>query len=97
MLVLSLDPVFSIERALLALAVVCGVWIGTLVTYRLYLGPLAQFPGDKLAALTGFYETYFDCVKSGRYWVEIQRMHEEYGMPSQSVRISKAQNPGEGR
>lgn len=57
-----------------------GVWLCSLVAYRLYFGPLARFPGDKLAALTGYYETYFDCVKAGRYWVEIQRMHEEYGM-----------------
>ncbi|PVH77367.1 putative P450 monooxygenase, partial [Cadophora sp. DSE1049] len=52
----------------------CGV-----AAYRLFLGPLAHFPGPKLAALTGWYETYFDCVKKGRYWVEIERMHQQYG------------------
>lgn len=52
---------------------------GTVAAYRLYFGPLALFPGPKLAALTGWYETYFDCVKKGRYWVEIEQMHEKYG------------------
>ncbi|KAG4434267.1 hypothetical protein IFR05_010257 [Cadophora sp. M221] len=52
----------------------CGV-----AAYRLYFGPLSQFPGPKLAALTGWYETYFDCWKKGRYWVEIEEMHKQYG------------------
>jgi len=60
---------------LLALA----TWLSVEVVYRLYLGPLAVFPGPKLAALTGWYETYFDCWKRGRYWVEIEKMHEQYG------------------
>ncbi|KAL2060043.1 hypothetical protein VTL71DRAFT_9865 [Oculimacula yallundae] len=52
----------------------CGV-----AAHRLFFGPLANFPGPKLAALTGWYETYFDCLKKGRYWVEIERMHQQYG------------------
>jgi len=55
------------------------VWVVSVATYRLFLGPLSQFPGPKLAALTGWYETYFDCWKRGRYWVEIERMHKQYG------------------
>lgn len=54
-------------------------WFSAVVTYRLYLGPLAKFPGPRLAALTGWYETYFECYKRGRYWVEIEKMHEKYG------------------
>lgn len=64
---------------LVALTLTCFVWIVAIAAHRLYFGPLARFPGDKLAALTGYYETYFDCLKAGRYWVEIQRMHEQYG------------------
>ena len=47
--------------------------------YRLYLSPIAQFPGRKLAALTLWYEFYFDVVKRGSYVWEIKKMHEEYG------------------
>lgn len=57
------------------------VWLSSLIIYRLYLSPLSQFPGPKLAALTGWYEAYFDLLKRGRYWVEIERMHEIYGIP----------------
>ncbi|KAG9242306.1 cytochrome P450 [Calycina marina] len=45
----------------------------------MFLGPLAVFPGPRLAAPTRWYETYCDCWGRGTYWVEIERMHEEYG------------------
>ena len=52
--------------------------------YRLFLSPLASFPGPRLAALTGLYEGYYDCFKDGggRYFVEISRMHDAYGRHS---------------
>jgi hypothetical protein len=63
----------------IAVLAALSLWLGVIIAYRLWFGPLAAFPGRKLAALTGWYETYFDCVKKGRYWVEIEKMHEEYG------------------
>jgi hypothetical protein len=51
-----------------------------LAVYRLYLHPLAKFPGPKLAAVTLWYEFYYDVTKRGRYTFEIQKMHEEYGI-----------------
>nr|POE75179.1 nonribosomal peptide synthetase sirp [Quercus suber]POE94740.1 nonribosomal peptide synthetase sirp [Quercus suber] len=50
-----------------------------LATYRLVFHPLAKYPGRKLAALTVWYEFYYDGIKRGRYTFEIQRMHEKYG------------------
>ena len=55
------------------------LYLISLAVYRLYLHPLARFPGPKIAALTVFYEFYFDGIKRGRYTFEIQRMHEKYG------------------
>ena len=47
--------------------------------YRLYLSPIAGFPGPKLAALTYWYEGYYDIIKTGSYVFEIERMHHKYG------------------
>ena len=49
------------------------------VIYRLYMSPIASFPGPKLAALTLWYEFYYDVVKHGRYTWKIAELHKEYG------------------
>ena len=49
------------------------------IVYRLYLSPIAHFPGRKMAALTFWYEFYFDVIKRGSYVWQIRQMHETYG------------------
>ena len=55
-----------------------------LAIYRLYLSPLAKFPGPKLAGLTLWYEFYYDVVCGGQYGRKIAELHNEYG-ETQSV------------
>ncbi|MCJ1476010.1 hypothetical protein MMC13_004674 [Lambiella insularis] len=50
-----------------------------LVIYRLYLSPIAGFPGPKLAAATFLYEIYYDLVKRGKYTFKIRDLHVTYG------------------
>ncbi|KAL4903833.1 hypothetical protein BDW74DRAFT_168695 [Aspergillus multicolor] len=57
------------------------IYITTLVIYRLYLSPIAPFPGPRLAALTSWYEAYYELLHKGggHFLFEIQRMHAVYG------------------
>lgn len=53
-----------------------------LVLYRLYLHPLARFPGPTLAAATGWYETYhqlFNGPQGGRFKFVIEELHKKFG------------------
>ncbi|KAM3432481.1 hypothetical protein MY4824_006558 [Beauveria thailandica] len=68
-------------HTVLAVTGLAALWLITVVLYRLTLHPLARVPGPVLAAATGAYEAYFQLVKDGggRYWVEIDRLHDIYG------------------
>jgi hypothetical protein len=79
MAIIPLIKDMSLGEWAILLGLLAGTWLWAVIAYRLFLGPLSAFPGPKLAALTGWYETYFECVKRGRYWVEIEKMHKRYG------------------
>lgn len=64
---------------LLSLVYIALTYLITTAIYRLYLSPLAKFPGPKLAALTLWYEFYYDVVKRGKYTWRIAEMHKQYG------------------
>lgn len=47
--------------------------------YRLYFSPLAAYPGPKLAALSNWYEFYWDVIQQGQFTFHIQQLHLKYG------------------
>lgn len=71
-----LDP-----RLIALLGVLFLLSLVTLAFYRIYFHPLAKFPGPKLAAISRYYENYYDAWKQGRYIFEIEEMHRKYGRP----------------
>lgn len=49
--------------------------------YRLYMTPAAKFPGPRLAALSFWYEFYYDVWPyQGQYTWKIRELHRRYGM-----------------
>jgi hypothetical protein len=56
------------------------VYLVGLGAYRLYLSPLARYPGPKLAALSNWYEFYYDVILQGNFTFHIQELHKQYGM-----------------
>lgn len=54
-------------------------WGLSLAVYRIYLSPLAKFPGRRLAVSTMWHEFYYQVIKGGQYVWEVQKMHQEYG------------------
>lgn len=75
------DGVMIVVTSSLATAILVIVT----VLHRLYWSSLAKVPGPKLAAITSWYEIYYDVFKEGTYIWKIKEMHEQYGQcPSSS-------------
>ncbi|KAJ0416599.1 hypothetical protein BJY00DRAFT_316716 [Aspergillus carlsbadensis] len=54
--------------------------VGTMMQEMiLVFSPIARFPGPKLAAVTFWYEFYYDVVQRGQYFRQIDKMHQRYG------------------
>ncbi|KAJ4991364.1 cytochrome P450 [Stagonosporopsis vannaccii] len=61
------------------LAAALAAYVVALAVYRLYLHPLAKFPGPRLAAVTSWYEGYYEIVQNGQYSRHISKLHDHYG------------------
>nr|WNS47923.1 CapH [Capnodium sp. TTI-000886] len=55
------------------------LWIAGLVIYRRFFHPLAKIPGPFLPAVTGLPGFYFNFIKSGKWYKEVERLHTIYG------------------
>ncbi|KAF2435995.1 cytochrome P450 [Tothia fuscella] len=58
--------------ALAAYTVYGAIW-------RLYLSPIAHIPGPRIAAVTLWYEFYYDVILGGQYTFKIIKLHKKYG------------------
>ena len=70
-----LNP-FSLALAVLVSSVASTV---LLIIYRLYLSPVASFPGAFWPKVTFWYEFYYEWIKPGQYHRKIHEMHKRYG------------------
>lgn len=66
--------------ATIALALcLAGAYVIGLGVYRVYLNPLSKVPGPKVAALTKFYEAYWEIWRQGKFSFKLDDLHERYG------------------
>ncbi|GKT62503.1 cytochrome P450 protein [Colletotrichum tofieldiae] len=75
------DIISSLTRSQLA-GLLFGIWLLYVVQLgvrRLYFSPISHIPGPRLAALTQYYEFYYDIILGGQYTFKIIEMHREYG------------------
>ncbi|KAE8380237.1 cytochrome P450 [Aspergillus bertholletiae] len=70
---------FTIADWALALGVFTITYTLWLVIYRLWLSPIAGFPGAFWPKVTFWYEFYYEWVQPGQYYRRINDMHKEYG------------------
>ncbi|KAF7712040.1 Cytochrome P450 monooxygenase [Penicillium ucsense] len=69
----------SFTQLALSLVAVGTIYTIGLAIQRLWLSPIAHFPGPKWAALTMWYEWYYDSYLEGEYTFQIAEMHRRYG------------------
>lgn len=62
-----------------AIALTCAT---VFITSRLYLHPLSKFPGPKIAAVSRWYEFYYDVVLGGAFVGHLPELHKKYGILS---------------
>lgn len=84
----------SLSTVVSTLAFAYVVYLLGVVINRLYLSPLAKFPGPRLAAATSWYEFYFDWWLQGRYILEIEKMHRKYGQYTRFSLVVRASPVG---
>ncbi|KAL2433865.1 Cytochrome P450 monooxygenase tpcC [Exophiala dermatitidis] len=72
------DPALSLPLPVVGLVLLVA-YAGALVVYRLWFSPIAQFPGPKLAAVTFWYEFYYDVILGGQYTFHVMDLHKKYG------------------
>jgi hypothetical protein len=73
-------------------AVLLVFWLAITVLYRRFFHPLARIPGPFLPAVTPLYGFYFNLVKGGVFYLEIERLHGIYGMVKLHLPIQKEQS-----
>ncbi|PBK83747.1 cytochrome P450 [Armillaria gallica] len=66
-------------ESLQAIALACTGYVLYLVASRLLFHPLRGFPGPRLAALTSWYQTYFECFCDGAFVDHLEKLHKIYG------------------
>ena len=75
----SLSHLVNWSTMLVSLSIGFVVRCLALAVGRLYFILIAYFPGSKLTACTGWYETYLDVFVRGQFTFQTAKSHQQYG------------------
>jgi len=75
----SINLPFSPLWIAASIGAVVVTYILLLYLYRLLLHPLARYPGPKLAAISNWYEFYYEIILDGAFTKHLQQLHKCYG------------------
>ena len=64
---------------LLLLVCLAFCYAGAVALYRLFLHPLHIYPGPVFAAVTDWYEAYYNIIQKGGLLTEIEKLHKLHG------------------
>jgi hypothetical protein len=67
------------QLVLQAVGILLAIYVFVTATYRLFFSRLSGLPGPKLAALTYWYECYYDVFQPAQYVFRINELHKAYG------------------
>ncbi|KAM3087825.1 hypothetical protein ACMFMG_001894 [Clarireedia jacksonii] len=76
---IDIGSTYLLSNLIQTALIVLLTWFAGRSLYRLFLHPLAKFPGPKLAAITHWYEGYYDIIHKGRYIFHVGELHKKYG------------------
>jgi hypothetical protein len=66
-----------------SIVILCGMWLVCVVlkvVNRLYLHPLSGVPGRPLAAVSQWYDFYYNVIRNGIYSKQWPRLHTKYSV-----------------
>jgi len=74
-------PSIAYGHALILALFLGSGWLLYGAIWRMYLSPIAGFPGPRFAALTFWNEFYYDVIRKGQYTWKLVDYHKKYGIP----------------
>ncbi|KAH6670406.1 cytochrome P450 [Halenospora varia] len=77
-IVILLTELTSLESLPTKILIVWLLGLISLYIYRLYFSPISHFPGPKLAAISRWYEAYYEIILDGQYSRKIAELHDQY-------------------
>lgn len=72
------DSAVLLSAALAALAALAA-YVVAVLTYNIYLHPLASFPGPPLAGATVYWKAYIECIANRSFCHYLVDLHARYG------------------